>query len=106
MNELGVDLEQARETLRLVFGFNEFRGAQAEVVARVLGGRSTLAVMPTGAGKSLTYQLPAIMLPGTSIVVSPYRRLMSRMFATCSAPRPNIFNVGRPRSMSRKKEPR
>jgi ATP-dependent DNA helicase RecQ len=76
MNELGVDLEQARETLRRVFGFNEFRGAQAEVVARVLGGRSTLAVMPTGAGKSLTYQLPAIMLPGTCIVVSPLIALM------------------------------
>ena len=76
MSELGVDLEQARETLRRVFGFNEFRGAQAEVVARVLGGKSTLAVMPTGAGKSLTYQLPAIILPGTCVVVSPLIALM------------------------------
>ena len=76
MSELGVDLEQARETLRRVFGFNEFRGAQAGVVARVLGGKSTLAVMPTGAGKSLTYQLPAIILPGTCVVVSPLIALM------------------------------
>ena len=76
MSELGVDLEQARETLRRVFGFNEFRGAQAEVVARVLGGKSTLAVLPTGAGKSLTYQLPAIILPGTCVVVSPLIALM------------------------------
>ena len=42
----------------------------------------------------------------TSIVVSPYRRLMARMFSTCSGPRPNIFSVGKPRSMSRKNAPR
>jgi ATP-dependent DNA helicase RecQ len=76
MGKPGVDLERAREALRQVFGFNEFRGAQAEVVARVLVGKSTLAVMPTGAGKSLTYQLPAIMLPGTCVVVSPLIALM------------------------------
>ncbi len=69
-------LADARTKLRDLFGFDEFRGRQADVVARVLGGRSALAVMPTGAGKSLTYQLPATMLPGTCVVVSPLIALM------------------------------
>jgi ATP-dependent DNA helicase RecQ len=69
-------LDEAREALRRVFGFDDFRGVQPRVVERVLGGRSTLAVMPTGAGKSLTYQLPATMLPGTCVVVSPLIALM------------------------------
>jgi ATP-dependent DNA helicase RecQ len=58
-------LEAARAKLRAVFGFDDFRGVQPRVIERVLAGRSTLAVMPTGAGKSLTYQLPATMLEGT-----------------------------------------
>ncbi|MDH4742509.1 DNA helicase RecQ [Sphingomonas sp. CBMAI 2297] len=66
----------AIETLRRVFGFDSFRGVQANVVERVLAGRRTLAVMPTGAGKSLTYQLPAVMLEGTCVVVSPLIALM------------------------------
>jgi ATP-dependent DNA helicase RecQ len=70
------ELEQAREALRRVFGFNDFRDVQDEVVARVMRGQSTLAVMPTGAGKSLTYQLPATMLAGTCVVVSPLIALM------------------------------
>ena len=69
-------LEEARTALRAVFGFEGFRGKQADVVARVLAGERTLAVMPTGAGKSLTYQLPATMLPGCCIVVSPLIALM------------------------------
>lgn len=68
--------DEARARLRQVFGFDDFRGVQAEVVERVLKGRSTLAVMPTGAGKSLTYQLPATILPGTCVVVSPLIALM------------------------------
>ena len=62
--------------LQRVFGFPGFRGVQASVVERVLAGERTLAVMPTGAGKSLCYQLPATMLPGTCIVVSPLIALM------------------------------
>lgn len=69
-------LDDARAALKRLFGFDDFRGRQAEVVARVLAGSSTLAVMPTGAGKSLTYQLPATMLPGTCVVVSPLIALM------------------------------
>ena len=62
--------------LKQTFGYDAFRGRQEEVVARVLAGCSTLAVMPTGAGKSLTYQLPAVMLPGTCVVISPLIALM------------------------------
>ncbi|WP_066777603.1 DNA helicase RecQ [Sphingomonas sp. CCH5-D11] len=62
--------------LQKLFGFPDFRGVQRQVVDRVLAGQSTLAVMPTGAGKSLTYQLPATMLDGTCIVVSPLIALM------------------------------
>ena len=69
-------LTDARAKLREVFGFDDFRGVQPRVIERVLAGRSTLAVMPTGAGKSLTYQLPATMLPGTCVVVSPLIALM------------------------------
>lgn len=69
-------LSTARETLQRVFGFSAFRGAQEGVIARVLAGESSLAVMPTGAGKSLTYQLPAVMMQGTCVVISPLIALM------------------------------
>ena len=69
-------IASAYHSLKDVFGFDGFRGRQEEVVARVLDGQSTLAVMPTGAGKSLTYQLPAVMLPGTCVVISPLIALM------------------------------
>jgi len=69
-------MDEAREALRRVFGFDDFRGVQPAVVERALAGRSTLAVMPTGAGKSLTYQLPAMMLPGSCVVISPLIALM------------------------------
>ncbi|WP_417322080.1 DNA helicase RecQ [Erythrobacter aureus] len=64
------------QALKDTFGFDAFRGRQEEVVARALAGESTLAVMPTGAGKSLTYQLPAVMLEGTCVVISPLIALM------------------------------
>ena len=70
------DMAEATEALRRVFGFPAFRGVQPQVVQRVLAGQSTLAVMPTGAGKSLTYQLPATMLEGTCVVISPLIALM------------------------------
>ncbi len=70
------DFAAARDKLREVFGFDDFRGVQPQVIERVMAGRSTLAVMPTGAGKSLTYQLPATMLDGTCVVVSPLIALM------------------------------
>ncbi|RDC58871.1 DNA helicase [Alteripontixanthobacter maritimus] len=69
-------LDAARARLRELFGFTGFRGRQEDVLARVLARQSTLAVMPTGAGKSLTYQLPATMMHGTCIVISPLIALM------------------------------
>ncbi len=63
-------------TLQRIFGFPDFRGVQRDVVSRVLAGENTLAVMPTGAGKSLCYQLPAVMLEGTCVIVSPLIALM------------------------------
>jgi ATP-dependent DNA helicase RecQ len=64
------------ETLKRVFGFDHFRGVQDQVVERVLAGQNTLAVMPTGAGKSLCYQLPAVVREGTALVISPLIALM------------------------------
>ena len=65
-----------RRSLRDTFGFDELRSGQHEVISRVLAGRPTLAIMPTGAGKSLCYQLPALHLDGTTLVVSPLISLM------------------------------
>jgi ATP-dependent DNA helicase RecQ len=62
------DLER---TLRRTFGIRTLRSGQEPVIARVLRGKDTLAIMPTGAGKSLCYQLPALHLKGTTVVVSP-----------------------------------
>ena len=71
--------------LRSTFGFPAFRGVQEQVVARVLAGRNTLAVMPTGAGKSLCYQLPAVVLAGTCVVVSPLIALMHDQLRAATA---------------------
>lgn len=71
--------------LHTTFGFSAFRGVQDQVVGRVLAGQSTLAVMPTGAGKSLTYQLPAVMLPGTCVVISPLIALMHDQLRSAQA---------------------
>ncbi|TNE40376.1 MAG: DNA helicase RecQ [Sphingomonadales bacterium] len=64
------------QLLHDIFGFDSFRGVQEQVVGRVLAGRHTLAVMPTGAGKSLCYQLPATAMDGCCIVISPLIALM------------------------------
>ena len=65
-----------RDILKSTFGFDSFRGVQEQVVDRVMAGEDTLAVMPTGAGKSLCYQLPALAREGTALVVSPLIALM------------------------------
>ncbi|QDK34083.1 DNA helicase RecQ [Sphingomonas sp. IC081] len=78
-------LPDALEALHATFGFSAFRGVQEQVVTRVLEGRSTLAVMPTGAGKSLTYQLPAVMREGTCVVVSPLIALMHDQLRSATA---------------------
>src|SRR6266853_1188245 len=75
------DLAAAQKLLRTVFGFAEFRAGQAEIIETILAGRDVLAVMPTGSGKSLCYQLPALMRDGLTVVVSPLIALMRNQVA-------------------------
>ncbi|MFK4058134.1 DNA helicase RecQ [Brevundimonas sp. NPDC046655] len=72
-----LDLGAAREVLGRVWGHADFRGLQAQVVAEVLAGRDVMAVLPTGGGKSVCYQIPAILHPGVGLVVSPLIALMT-----------------------------
>ena len=69
--------ENLTEVLNRGFGHESFRPGQLEIVQRVLSGENTLAMLPTGAGKSLTYQLPAMLLPGVTLVISPLLALMA-----------------------------
>lgn len=69
-------MDQAARLLHSVFGFPDFRPGQAEIVQSVLEGRNTLAIMPTGGGKSLCFQLPALCRDGVTVVISPLIALM------------------------------
>ncbi len=69
-------MQEAAEILRRVFGFPGFRPGQQEIVAAVMAGRDTLAIMPTGGGKSLCFQLPALCRDGVTVVISPLIALM------------------------------
>src|SRR3954464_13895365 len=71
--------------LRARFGFEGFRPGQQQVVESLLAGRSALAVFPTGAGKSLCYQLPSLLLDGVTVVVSPLIALMKDRIDALSA---------------------
>jgi ATP-dependent DNA helicase RecQ len=73
MNSSEIDIHAA---LKKYFGFNQFRGLQEQVVKSIVSGKNTFVIMPTGGGKSLCYQLPALILNGTAIVVSPLIALM------------------------------
>ena len=69
-------MEEKRKILSRYFGYTEFRGAQEELIDAVLAGQDVLGIMPTGGGKSLCYQIPALMLPGLTLVISPLISLM------------------------------
>lgn len=73
------------DLLKRIFGFDDFRGVQRDVITRVLAGRHTLAIMPTGGGKSLCYQLPAVARQGTALVVSPLIALMHDQMRSANA---------------------
>lgn len=66
----------AKQILREVFGYEAFRGGQEPLIRSILSGRDTLGIMPTGAGKSLCYQVPALAMEGITVVVSPLISLM------------------------------
>jgi ATP-dependent DNA helicase RecQ len=74
-------LDQAREVLRRVWGHPDFRGLQADVMEEMLAGRDALAVLPTGGGKSVCYQIPSLLRPGVGLVVSPLIALMADQVA-------------------------
>ena len=78
-------MRKVSQILHKVFGFDQFRGVQEDVIERVLAGRHTLAVMPTGAGKSLCYQLPAVAREGTALVISPLIALMHDQIRSADA---------------------
>jgi len=77
-----MDIEQ---NLQKYFNFKEFRPGQREIVETIIAGRDTVALMPTGGGKSLCYQLPAVMLPGLTVIISPLIALMKDQVDALSA---------------------
>src|ERR687898_673508 len=71
----------ALEILKTIYGYDAFRGPQARIVEHVMGGNNAFVLMPTGGGKSLCYQIPAIARPGMGLVVSPLLALMADQVA-------------------------
>ena len=84
--------EQARAILRKHFGYDDFRGSQKDAIRSILGGRDTLVLMPTGGGKSLCFQIPAMVLDGCTVVISPLISLMKdQVENACRAGLPATF---------------
>jgi ATP-dependent DNA helicase RecQ len=77
MIQAGIDTPQlVKDNLREIFGFSQFRGEQEAIIKNIMSGENTFVIMPTGAGKSLCYQLPAISTEGVAVVISPLIALM------------------------------
>src|SRR5210317_1347157 len=76
VHEVGISAEDIRQSLSRYFGFENFKLNQEEVIRSILERKDTFVIMPTGGGKSLCYQLPALMSKGTALVISPLIALM------------------------------
>ena len=74
--------EDLKKSLKQFFGFSNFKGLQEPVILNLLNGNDTFVIMPTGGGKSMCYQLPALLCPGTALVVSPLIALMKNQVDT------------------------
>ncbi|MDC0603382.1 DNA helicase RecQ [Aliiglaciecola sp.] len=100
-------LNDATSVLKQVFGYDEFREGQKQIIEEVLSGKDALVLMPTGGGKSLCYQVPALLLPGITVVVSPLISLMkdqvdglnasgvAATYINSSIPRENLLDIYR-----------
>ncbi len=75
-NLRNMNFQTPEEALKVLFGYDAFRTGQKDIIENILSGRDVLAVMPTGAGKSICYQIPAMILPGVTLVISPLISLM------------------------------
>src|SRR5438045_9579719 len=79
------NVARLQSELTRLWGYESFQGKQEQVISQVMTGIDTLAIMPTGAGKSLCYQLPAMLLPGTTLVISPLIALMKDQYDSLPA---------------------
>ena len=77
---MSISSEKLHKYLKEIFGFNNFKGKQEEIIKNLLNNQDSLVIMPTGGGKSMCYQLPALISDGLSIIISPLIALMKNQY--------------------------